>query len=210
MSTLSPQARNGHLLRLIRRRLGPAIIRDEAASDTEDRATVDKEELLRLLRFLRDDPDADLDLLVDLTAIDHGDAEGRSVDPRGRFEVLYHLRNPRLQYRMWLSVFLDDDSDDPVVPSITRLYPAADWHERELWDQFGIYSDGHPYQRHLLLYAGFSGHPLRNDYPAEKSQPLVALRERGRPPVRIVAPPRATTPTTTNASAATSDAEEQQ
>lgn len=197
MSTLSPQARNGHLLRLIRRRLGPAIIRDEAASDSEDRATVDKAVLLRLLRFLRDDPDADLDLLVDLTAIDHADAEGRSLDPRGRFEVLYHLRNPRLQYRMWLSTFLD--GEDPVVPSILRLYPAADWYEREMWDQFGIYADGHPYQRHLLLYAGFSGHPLRNDYPAEKTQPLVALRERGQPPVRIVAQQREAESSSTNA-----------
>ncbi len=183
MTSLSPQARHGHLLRLIRRRLGPKVVRDEASSATEDRATVDKESLLSLLRFLRDDPDADLDLLVDLTAIDHLNPDGISADPRGRFEVLYHLRNPRLQYRMWLSTFLD--GEDPTVPSVVGLFPAADWHEREIWDLFGIYADGHPYLRHLLLYSGFSGHPMRSDYPARKAQPLVAMRMRSRAPVVV-------------------------
>ena len=205
-TTTSTHARQGHLLRLVRRRLGPQVLRDEVTTPTEDRANVDRHKLLPLLSFLKSDPDAGLELLVDLTALDHADKEGALSDTRGRLEILYHLRNPDLNYRMWLSTFIDEE--DPSVPSVTGLFPAADWFERELWDLFGIYSDGHPYLRHLLLYPGFSGHPMRTDYPPEKTQPLVALRQRGVLPVVLRATP--STPSTPPPSTPTSSPQDEE
>lgn len=185
---LSPEARTGHLVRLIERRLGQSILEAAWSAAGEDRVRVARERLVGLLTFVRDDPDADLGLLVDITAVDRcpepEEQTGRpakSTPPR--FQVLYRLRSPRLSYR--LLVLTDVPDDDPVVPSVSALFRAADWLERELWDLFGIYPDGHPYLRRLLLYTGFSGHPLRRDYPFTKAQPLVPLREPPLAPIVI-------------------------
>lgn len=178
---VGPEARRGHLVALIEARLGRRFLDDATPLPFEDRVRVSRERLLPLLQFVRDDPDADLSLLVDITCLDRWrDGEPPEAEPPGegappRFDVIYRLRSPRLGYRLLVVVSVSDE--DPAVPSATSLFRAADWLERELWDLFGVYPDGHPYLRRLLLYTGFSGHPLRKDYPFAKSQPLVPLRE---------------------------------
>lgn len=181
---VGPRARRGHLVGLIEARLGRRFVDEATALPFEDRVAVSRDRLLTLLSFLKSDPDADLSLLVDVTCLDrHREpAQGapRARATPSRFSVVYRLRSPRLSYRLLVTVTVPDD--DPVVPSATPLFRAADWLERELWDLFGVYPDGHPYLRRLLLYSGFSGHPLRKDYPFAKSQPLVPLREPPLPP----------------------------
>jgi NADH-quinone oxidoreductase subunit C len=176
LTTLLPDARAGHLVRLLRSRLGAvALLRTELRLE-EDVLEVKREHLLEVLRFLRDDKDANLNLFLDVTCVDWLPPETTApakADPRPRFEVLYRLRSPRLGYRARVVVRVAET--DAVVPSVVGLFPAADWYERELWDLFGVYPDGHPHLRRLLLYEGFTGHPMQRDYRVDKAQPLVPL-----------------------------------
>jgi NADH-quinone oxidoreductase subunit C len=66
--------------------------------------------------------------------------------------------------------------DKPEIDSLTPLFAAANWYERECWDMYGMVFKGHPYLKRLLLYEEFQGHPLRKDYPIMKSQPLSPMR----------------------------------
>jgi NADH/F420H2 dehydrogenase subunit C len=118
---------------------------------------------LEVLRRLRDDPETAMQRLVDLTAIDR---EGSQE----RFEVVYRLHSPSHNRTAFVHVRLA--SDEPVVDSVTTLWPAANWLEREVFDLFGIRFCGHPDLRRILLEAEFEGAPLRKDYPKQPRLPL--------------------------------------
>jgi NADH-quinone oxidoreductase subunit C len=79
-----------------------------------------------------------------------------------RFDVVYHLLSPRQNLRIRIKVATDEDTP---VPSVTGVYPGADWFEREAYDLYGILFTGHPDLRRLLTDYGFEGHPLRKDFP---------------------------------------------
>jgi NADH-quinone oxidoreductase subunit C len=165
----------GHLARLVKNRLGFAV--DCRPHAHGDRFVIGRERVLELVAFLRRDRDADLALLIDIAGVDRGEANSP------RFEVHYQLRSPRLGYRAHIEVQLAEA--DAVVPSLTPYYRSAETLERELFEMFGIYPDGHPLVSPLLLYPGFVGHPLRKDYRASKQQPLVAVLESSTKPVVI-------------------------
>ena len=112
-------------------------------------------ELLRVLRFLRDDPKARFRFLIDIAAVDWPER------PR-RFDVVYNLLS--LPHNLRVRVRVQTDEDTPV-PSATPVFIAADWFEREAWDLFGILFSGHPDLRRLLTDYGFEGHPMRKDFP---------------------------------------------
>ena len=98
------------------------------------------------------------DLLVDLTAIDHGDTADI------RFEVVAHFYS-RVHHD-YLRVHIDClDNDKPEVDSIASIYPAADWHEREAFDMFGIIFAGHPNLKRILMWDEYPYHPLRKEFP---------------------------------------------
>jgi NADH-quinone oxidoreductase subunit C len=108
--------------------------------------------------FLRDDPELRYNFLADVTCVDWFPNEPR-------FHVVYHLLSiPRL-VRLRLKVLLN--GDDPAVDSVTPVWPAANFFEREVFDLFGIRFHGHPYLRRLLMPENWEGHPLRKDYPVE-------------------------------------------
>lgn len=109
--------------------------------------------------FLRRDPAMSFDWLACLSGVDYA-AEGRMA-------VVYDLWSVDHGHRFAVKAFTPD-RDVPHVPTVTDLWPAADWHEREAFDLFGIVFDGHPDPRRILLADDWVGHPLRKDYEFPK------------------------------------------
>lgn len=128
----------------------------ERASLDHPAFNVPSADLFAVLKFLRDE--RGFDLLVDVTAIDW--AEG--VSPR--FTVVYHLLSTtRTSYLRIASDCVNDA--EPIVPSVESLWPAANWHEREAYDMFGIKFQGHPDLRRILMWDGYPYYPLRKEFP---------------------------------------------
>lgn len=96
--------------------------------------------------------------LVDLTAVDWKDRE------EGRFDVVYWLHRHADSARLRVKVAVGEGVE---VPSVVDIWPAANWLEREVFDMFGIYFANHPNLERILTWEGFSGHPLRKDFPVE-------------------------------------------
>ena len=108
------------------------------------------------------------DLFLDVTAIDFPQRVPR-------FDVVYHFMSPRHNLRVRLKLPLAEEQ--PVVPTLTPLFGAARFMEREVHEMYGIRFEGNADLRPILLYEGFVGHPLRKDYPMEKEQPIVPYRK---------------------------------
>ncbi len=117
--------------------------------------TLKLDRYVETVAFLRDDPQCRFVCFIDLTAVDYPERERR-------FDVVTHLLSPKYIRRIRLKVETDERTP---VPSLTDLYPAANWYEREVWDLFGVYFSGHPDLRRLVTDYGFEGHPLRKDFP---------------------------------------------
>ena len=117
--------------------------------------TVKAQDIVKVMRFVRDDPRCQFVCFIDATAVDWPAREKR-------FDVVYHLLSPKLNAR--IRVKLETDEATPV-PSIIEVFPGADWFERELYDLYGVLITGHPDMRRLLTDYGFEGHPLRKDFP---------------------------------------------
>lgn len=132
----------------------------------DETVVVGRENLKSLVRFLKTDPAFDMNLLVDITAVDYL-LEYRPE----RFEVVYHFYSLNFQHRLRIKVRLAETS--PEIETLSDLWPIADWLEREVWDMFGIKFQGHPNLKRLLMYEEFQGHALKKDYPYNKRQPLI-------------------------------------
>ena len=143
----------------------PRIIVDSHNFRGEQTITVNKESVLELFKFLRDDPELDFKFLMDLTAVDYLNRKDT------RFEVVYHFYS--LKHNGRLRIKIPVSEDDCTVDSVSSLWKTANWYEREVWDLYGIKFDDHPDMRRILLYEEFKGHPLRKDYPINKRQPLI-------------------------------------
>jgi NADH-quinone oxidoreductase subunit C len=116
-----------------------------------------RDHLLDVMRWLRDDPSARFDFLSDVTATDWPSRPER-------FDVIYCLYSIPLHHRLRVKVRAGEQ--DPV-PSVTPVWPAANWLEREVWDMFGVRFEGHPDLRRILMPDEWQGHPQRKDYPLE-------------------------------------------
>ena len=132
----------------------------EAASgiDLQETFYAPAADLLAVARALRDRPDLRFEFLSELTAVDFWPAEPR-------FELIYMLVSIEHRRRVRLKVRLR--GDDARVATVTGIWPAANWLEREVWDLFGIVFDGHPDPRRLLMPEDWEGFPLRKDYPVQ-------------------------------------------
>jgi NADH-quinone oxidoreductase subunit C len=130
----------------------------------DDTAVVKKEDILEICKFLRDDEALLYNLMVDLTVVDY-------IGEDLRFEVVYHFYSLKFNKRIRIKARVSEF--DCTIDSIVSLWISADWFEREAYDLYGVIFKGHPELRRILLYEGFTGHPLRKDYPIKKRQPLI-------------------------------------
>ncbi len=120
---------------------------------------VRREHLLGIAGTLRDNPALRFELLSSVSGVDYLAREGADGT---RLHSVYHLTSMTYRRRMRVEVAVTDA--DPHVPSVTGLYPTADWQEREAWDLFGIVYDGHPALTRILMPDDWDGHPQRKDY----------------------------------------------
>jgi len=133
----------------------PGAIEAAAVAFGELSLTISPDKLIETATFLRDDPSCLFISFIDLTAVDYPVREKR-------FDVVTHLLSPKHNRRIRLKVATDEMTP---VASLTAVYPAANWFEREAYDLFGVFFSGHPDLRRLLTDYAFDGHPLRKDFP---------------------------------------------
>lgn len=126
-------------------------------------ATLRKNRIVEIAKYLHDGPETDFDYLADLTAVDH---LGKKAP---RFEVVYHLYSMRHGHRIRLKVQVE--AEDPRMESVISVWRGVDWHERECFDMFGIRFEGHPDLRRILMPDDWDGYPLRKDYPLKGPPP---------------------------------------
>ena len=115
----------------------------------------ERDHIVNLLRFLREDPQCNFETFIDICGADYPDRSER-------FDVVYHLLSMRMNHRVRVRVATDEDT---AVPSATAVWPAANWFEREAFDMYGIQFADHPDLRRILTDYGFAGYPLRKDFP---------------------------------------------
>lgn len=143
---------------LLRERF-PNDVRDVVEYRGETTVTVRPESIAAICEALRDAPTLRYNMLADLTAVDWLDR-----DPR--YDVNYHLVSLETRAALRLKAQVgDEDTPDPEVPTVSTVWPAANWFEREVFDLFGIRFAGHPEQTRILMPPDWVGHPLRKDYP---------------------------------------------
>jgi len=144
------------------------ILRERFAADLIESAdylgdasvTTRRESLVEVLRFCRDDERLRCSMLLDIVGVDWPGREER-------FDVVYLLRGVEPQTRLRVKVRVGESGS---VPTACGLWNSADWHEREVFDLFGVSFDGHPDLRRILTHHQFDGHALRKDYPIERGQ----------------------------------------
>ena len=157
------------VLTVLREKFGAAIVETHSYLG-DDTAVIEPARWKDVATFLRQDPQMSFDMLVDLCGVDFPSREPR-------FEVVVHLYSIARRHRIRLKARIgDSEGDDAVVDTLVGLWPGASWFERECFDMFGITFRGHPDLRRILMYPEFVGHPLRKDYPADRTQPLVPYR----------------------------------
>ena len=143
-------------------RLGQTITKALGASVTgyaiarsELTVTVKAADIVKVARFLRDDPACLFTCIIDVTAIDWPAREKR-------FDVVYHLLSPRINQRVRVKAQLGEGE---TIASLIEIYRGVDWFEREAYDLYGVLFVGHPDMRRILTDYSFEGYPLRKDFP---------------------------------------------
>jgi len=133
----------------------------------DDIVSIDKESLLDIAKFLKNDPYA-FTMLLELTCVDY---KGQ----KERFQMVYHFFSITHNLRLRIKTSLTQE--DLSIDSLTSIWKNANWLEREVYDMFGVQFNGHPDLRRIFMYDGFEGYPLRKDYPLRKRQPRIRLRK---------------------------------
>ena len=141
----------------------PQAVRDDIPTFWVSKSDI--HEAIRTLRFDIPDP---YTMVYDVTAIDERGHLHRDSQPPGDFTAVYHLYSFERNAYVRLKVALNENQLS--LPSITDIFPAANWYEREVWDMFGIVFDGHPHLARILMPRTWSGHPLRKDHPARATE----------------------------------------
>jgi len=134
---------------------------------------IDSAKVVDIMLFLRSTPGLVYNFLSDISAVDYYpndygadyDGDGKDFRPE-RFGVSYHLYSMLYNRRLRVKAFTVEE--EPIIPTLTTEWPAANWLEREIADMMGITFEGHPDPRRLLMAEDWDGHPHRRDYPLGK------------------------------------------
>jgi len=132
-----------------------SVMLDINVSEYELSFNIEHTNIVKTLKFLRDEPLLSFTQLIDLCGIDW-------PEKKQRFQVAYNLLSMNNNSRIRVKSFTNNNNS---LPSITKLFPSSDWYEREAFDLFGINFEGHKDLRRLLTDYGFEGYPLRKDFP---------------------------------------------
>jgi NADH-quinone oxidoreductase subunit C len=145
---------------LLTEKFGPGVIVGEETGVLQPALLIDAGRIADVCLELRNNPKTYFDFLSSITGVDYG-------IEANRFGVVYHLASIPYQTQLTLKISCENDRDInnlPTFPSLTPVYRTADWHERETYDLVGIFFDGHPDLRRILLPDDWEGYPLRKDY----------------------------------------------
>tara|TARA_B100000470_G_scaffold210757_1_gene189154 strand:+ start:142 stop:732 length:591 start_codon:yes stop_codon:yes gene_type:complete len=116
---------------------------------------IDNEDLLKVILFLKTNNETKFRQLIDITAVDYPEADKR-------FKLVYLLLSHEFNERILIDFFINENE---LVPTLTSIFPSANWMEREVFDMYGIKFKDHPDLRRILTDYGFKGYPLRKDFP---------------------------------------------
>lgn len=158
------------ILDRLKAQFGDAVL-ETSSFRGDDVAVLDPKVWRAAATFLRDDPRCACDYFVDLNCVDFPDLD----EETGRFEVYLIVHSVAKKHRVRIKARLKEASAE--IDSLHEVYEGANWAERETFDMFGVRFKGHPDLRRILMYEEFVGYPLRKDYPATKTQPLIEYRE---------------------------------
>ncbi len=139
---------------------------------------VHREDIVAVCSVLKEHPAMQFDYLADLCGVDYLDRHPQ------RYQVVYNLYSISLNHRVRLKVDLDEGE---TIDSVSEIWKTANWHERELYDMFGIHVTGHPDLKRILMPEDWEGHPLRKDYPLQgkgQREDFSFIPENERPPTR--------------------------
>lgn len=140
----------------------PGAVQDVIEFASETTIVVDPKQIIPVMRVLRDTPGLIFNFMSDVSTVDYWEPNG-TYDRPGRFAVCYHIYSMLYNVRLRVKVYLDED--EPEVETVSGIWPAANWLEREAMDLMGITFLNHPDPRRLLMPADWHGHPLRRDTP---------------------------------------------
>jgi NADH-quinone oxidoreductase subunit C/D len=156
------------VLEELSRQFGAETITRQATRDEVPTAWVPAARTGEILRWLKSPAGGAYAMLYDLTAIDERVRTHREGQPAADFSMVYHLisfdKNADIRVKVALQ------GERPSVPTVTHIWPNADWYEREVWDMFGITIEGHPRLRRILMPPWWEGHPLRKEHPARATE----------------------------------------
>ena len=137
----------------------PDMVEDSKTFRDELTIIVKPENIPAVIQYLMETPGLIYNFLSDISAVDYYP----DYDRPGRFGVSYHLYSMLYNRRLRVKTYVDED--EPIVPTVTDLWPVANWLEREAYDMMGIEFEGHPNLRRILMPDDWNGHPHRRDYP---------------------------------------------
>jgi NADH-quinone oxidoreductase subunit C/D len=156
------------ILQELQHKFNGAIITQQLTRDEIPTLWTRQDEVHDILSYLKTEVDRPYRMLYDLTVIDERVRDNRQGQPESDFTVVYHLlsfdRNADVRLKVGLK------GEYPSIRTITDLWPAANWYEREGWDMFGVTFDGHPHLRRILMPSTWEGHPLRKEHPARATE----------------------------------------
>ena len=159
---------HNNILHELKEKFGEELITPQNTCDEIPTAWLPRVRAHEVLRYLKTAARQPYRMLYDLTAIDERNRVNRHGQPDSDFTVVYHLLSFERNSDVRLKIALQ--GEHPSIPTITDVWPMADWYEREIWDMFGIGVEGHPRLRRILMPPTWNGHPLRKDHPARATE----------------------------------------